>query len=103
MELKLTLFELNQQIKEAICDAIPGAVWVTAEISELKENRNGHCYLELVEKRGDEIVARARATIWSYTYRILKPYFETTTGQFFSCDLKVLVKASVELDRKSVV
>ena len=96
MELKLTLFELNQQIKEAICDAIPGAVWVTAEISELKENRNGHCYLELVEKRGDEIVARARATIWSYTYRILKPYFETTTGQFFSCDLKVLVKASVE-------
>ncbi len=96
MEQKRTLLELNQQIKEAICNAIPGAVWVTAEISELKENRNGHCYLELVEKSGEEIVARARATVWSYTYRILKPYFETTTGQFFCCDIKVLVKASVE-------
>ena len=96
MEQKQTLFELNQHIKDVLCNALPGAVWVTAEISELKENRNGHCYLELVEKRGHEIVARARATIWSYTYRILKPYFETTTGQFFSCDIKVLVKASVE-------
>ncbi len=96
MEQKRTLLELNQQIKEAISNALPGTFWVTAEISEMKENRNGHCYLELVEKRGEEIVARARATIWSYTYRILKPYFETTTGQFFCCDIKVLLKAAVE-------
>ncbi len=96
MEQKLTLFELNQQIKDAICTAIPGTVWVIAEISEMKENRNGHCYLELVEKKGEDIVARARANIWSYTYRIVKPYFETTTGQVFSCDIKVLVKATVE-------
>ncbi len=96
MEQKLTLLELNLQVKDVLCSALPGAVWVSAEISELKENRNGHCYLELVEKKGDEIVARARANIWSYTYRILKPYFETTTGQFLCCDLKVLVKASVE-------
>jgi exodeoxyribonuclease VII large subunit len=96
MEQKLTLFELNQWIKNALNTAIPGTVWVVAEISELKENRNGHCYLELVEKQGNEIVARARATIWSYTYRILKPYFETTTGQFFTYGLKVLVQVSVE-------
>ncbi len=96
MEQKLTLFELNQWIKDALNTAIPGTVWVVAEVSELKENRNGHCYLELVEKEGNEIVARARATIWSYTYRILKPYFETTTGQFFTHGLKVLVQVSVE-------
>jgi exodeoxyribonuclease VII large subunit len=96
MEQKLTLFELNQWIKDALASAIPGTVWVVAEISELKENRNGHCYLELVEKEGNEITARARATIWSYTYRILKPYFETTTGQFFTFGLKVLVQVSVE-------
>jgi exodeoxyribonuclease VII large subunit len=96
MEQKLTLFELNQWIKDALKSAIPATVWVVAEISELKENRNGHCYLELVEKEGNEITARARATIWSYTYRILKPYFETTTGQFFTFGLKVLVQVSVE-------
>jgi exodeoxyribonuclease VII large subunit len=62
----------------------------------LRKTGTGHCYLELVEKKGEEIIARARANIWSYTYRILKPYFETTTGQFFTCDIKVLIKASVE-------
>ena len=96
MENKLTLSELNERIKEVIEGAFPSSVWVIAEISELKENRNGHCYLELIEKQGTEIVARSRATIWSYTYRMLKPYFETTTGQLFTQGIKILVQGAVE-------
>lgn len=96
MVQKLTLFELNELIGDTLKEAFPGAVWVVAEVSELKENRSGHCYLELVEKEGNEIIARSRATIWSYTYRILKPYFETTTGQAFTQGIKILVQASVE-------
>jgi exodeoxyribonuclease VII large subunit len=96
MDHKLSLLELNQWIKNILCETIPGTVWVVAEISELKENRNGHCYIELVEKQGNEIVARARATIWSYTYRMLKPYFESITGQSFSCGIKILVNVVVE-------
>ncbi len=96
MEHKLTLSELNEQIKNVLTDAFPSTVWVIGEISELKENRAGHCYLELVEKEGNEIIARTRATIWSYTYRMLKPYFETTTGQFFTHGIKILVQVSVE-------
>jgi len=96
MNQKLTLSELNELIKDALLEAFPTSVWVVAEVSELKENRSGHCYLELVEKEGNSIVARSRATIWSYTYRILKPYFETTTGQLFTQGIKVLVQVSVE-------
>jgi len=96
MEQKITLSELNELIKDAVENAFPVTVWVVAEISELKENRNGHCYLELIEKEVDEIIARTRATIWSYTYRMLKPYFETTTGQFFTQGIKILVQVSVE-------
>jgi exodeoxyribonuclease VII large subunit len=96
MEQKLSLSELNEQIKDALEGAFKTAVWVVAEVSELKENRNGHCYLELIEKQGTEIVARTRATIWSYTYRMLKPYFETTTGQYFTHGIKILVQVSVE-------
>ena len=96
MEQKLTLLQLNELIKETLTGAFPTSVWVIAEVSELKENRNGHCYLELIEKQGAEIVARTRATIWSYTYRMLKPYFETTTGQFFTSSIKILVQVSVE-------
>ena len=96
MEQKLTLLELNERIKDALAGAFPTSVWVIAEVSELKENRNGHCYIELIEKQGTEIVARTRATIWSYTYRMLKPYFETTTGQLFTQGIKILVQVSVE-------
>lgn len=96
MEKKITLSQLNDLIKNALSDAFPASIWVIAEISELKENRSGHCYLELMEKSGEEIIARSRATIWSYTYRMLKPYFETTTGQLFTQGIKILVQVSVE-------
>jgi exodeoxyribonuclease VII large subunit len=96
MGQKLSLSELNALIKDVLLDAFPSTVWVVAEISEMKENRSGHCYLELIEKAENEIVARSRATIWSYTYRMLKPYFETTTGQPFIQGLKILVQVTVE-------
>ena len=96
MKQQYTLFELNQMIKGSLQEAFPATVWIVAEVSELKENRSGHCYLELVEKLEDEIIARSRATIWSYTYRMLKPYFETTTGQFFSHGIKIMVQVTVE-------
>ena len=95
---QISLSELNQQIKETLDDAFPTLVWIRAEISEMTINRAGHCYLELVEvdTQTKEIIARGRATIWSYTFRMLKPYFETTTGQAFSEGIKILVQAKIE-------
>ena len=93
---QFTLSELNKTIKETLQDTFPAPVWVVAEVSEMKENRTGHCYLELIEKEENTIIARSRATIWSYTYRMLKPYFETSTGQTFSQGIKILVQVSVE-------
>lgn len=95
---QITLSELNNLIKEELDDAFPNLMWIKAEISELNINRTGHCYLELVEADEDtkEVLARCRATIWSYTFRMLKPYFETTTGQAFSEGIKVLISAKVE-------
>ena len=92
---QISLSELNQQIKETLDDAFPTLVWIRTEISEMTINRAGHCYLELVEvdTQTKEIIARGRATIWSYTFRMLKPYFETTTGQAFSEGIKILVQA----------
>ena len=98
MEQKLTLLELNKLIQEAINLRFSESLWVVAEISELKINRNGHCYLELIEKdtEGDSIVAKSKATIWAFTFRMLKPYFESATGQELTAGLKVLVKIKLE-------
>ena len=95
---QLSLSELNNQIKEQLDDAFPNLLWIRAEISELNINRTGHCYLELIDtdEGTKEVLARCRATIWSYSFRMLKPYFETTTGQAFSEGIKVLINAKVE-------
>jgi exodeoxyribonuclease VII large subunit len=94
----LTLLDLNISIKEIIKEHTEKKYWVTGEISELKINYSGHCYLELVQKdkENDQIVARSRATIWATAFRMIKPYFETTTGQMLTEGLSILVKVKVE-------
>jgi len=98
MEQELTLLELNRKVKDTLARDFPDNYWVIAEISEMKVNRKGHCYLDLVEKdeMGDRIIAKARGMVWSYTFRMLKPYFENATGQEFKAGLKVMVHVSVE-------
>lgn len=95
---QLSLLELNCILKEGIQGIFQGGVWVIAEISDLSVNQNGHCYLELIEKSEDtaNIKARAKATIWSFTFRILRPYFESVTRTRFSSGIKVLIFVSVE-------
>jgi len=92
-----TLSALNGIIRETLQREFPETVWVVAEINELNINRTGHCYMELVEKSetDDHIVAKSRATIWSSRFRMLRPYFESTTGARLQPGIKVLLKAGV--------
>lgn len=94
----ISLSELTSQIQETIRANFSSSVWIRAEISEFRENPGGHCYLELIEKdsASDVILAKTKATIWSSTFRMLKPYFETSTGQSLRSGMNVLVAVSVE-------
>ena len=94
----ITLSELTSQIQETIRSNFDSSVWIRAEISELRENQGGHCYLELIEKdsSSDTLLAKTKATIWANTFRMLKPYFESSTGQILRSGLNVLVAVTVE-------
>jgi len=94
----ISLYELNNSFKRGVKEIFPDNYWVTGEISEMNTNQSGHCYIELVEKaaESDQIIARAKANIWAFTFRMLKPYFESVTGQRFSVGLKVMLNVSVE-------
>jgi exodeoxyribonuclease VII large subunit len=98
MNEKLSLTELQLIIKDSLYLALPDMYWVIAEISEMKENYNGHCYLELVEKHPDEISIRSRvkAVIWSSRYRFIKSFFENAAGESLRDGLKVLIRVKVE-------
>jgi len=94
----ISLYELNKEVRKALKSNLSEYYWVIGEISEIKLNNTGHCYLELVEKdeSTDNLRARARAIIWSSTFRILQPYFETTTRIKLTKGIKVLIKVVVE-------
>ena len=94
----LSLYELNGLIKKSIRSCMPDTYWVQAELSDVRSNYSGHCYLEFVQKdaKGNNLIAKARGTIWSNIYKMLKPYFEQETGQTFTSGIKVLVQVSVE-------
>ncbi|MFW9606899.1 MAG: exodeoxyribonuclease VII large subunit, partial [Prevotella sp.] len=45
----LSLYELNNLVRETIAVSLTDEYWVEAELSELREVR-GHCYMELIQK-----------------------------------------------------
>ena len=97
----ITLSELQHRIKTAVEGSLALPVWVVAEVSELKVNYSGHCYLELVEKseptRGGTPIPRAqvRAVIWRSQYGMLASYFEAQTGSRLAVGMKILAKVVV--------
>ena len=98
MKETLSLYELGRLIRLTLSRGLPDAYWVRAELSEVREAYNGHCYIELVQKaeRGNALVAKARGTIWASIYNMLRPYFENATGQHFAAGINVLMQVTVD-------
>jgi exodeoxyribonuclease VII, large subunit len=94
----LSLYELNALVKRALNESLPEAYWIQAELSDVRSNTTGHCYLEFIQKdqRSNNLIAKARGTIWANVFRMLKPYFEESTGQAFVSGIKVMVQVTVE-------
>ena len=92
-EKRLTLYELNNLVKEVIEYEMPDEYWVEAELSECKESK-GHCYMELIQKdeRNATPIAKASARCWASKWILVQPYFERTTGQRLHAGMKVLLK-----------
>lgn len=97
IEKPFTLYSLNNMVRQAVSEGLPSRYWVTGELSEVREASNGHCYIELVQRDEvtQELVAKARGTIWSRIYSLLRPYFLEQTGEPFAAGLKVLLQVSV--------
>ena len=96
-EKQLTLYELNNLVRELIEYEMPDEYWVEAEISDCRE-RNGHCYMELIQKdeRNATPIAKASARCWASKWMLIRPYFERTTGQQLHAGIKVLLKVSAQ-------
>ncbi len=93
----LSLYELNNIVREVIEINLTEKYWVRAELSDVRVSQKGHCFIELIEKDdlGNMIIAKARAVIMRNIYPLLRLNFEETTGQAFVAGLKVLLQVSL--------
>ena len=94
----MTLYELNTLVRRGIRASMPDEEWIQAELSDVRSNYSGHCYLEFVQKdpKSNALIAKARGVIWSNVFARMRPYFENETGQAFVSGIKVMVKVTVD-------
>ena len=94
----MTLYELNQLVREAIEVSLDEEYWVQGELSDASAGYGGHFYGELIEKNADGsgILARARLTCWARTYNLLRLRFQNETGQTLQrgMQVKLLVRVT---------
>ena len=92
----ITLGELSNLIKTTVQSALSNDYWIIAEIAKINYHYNsGHCYIDLVEKQEDTVIAQMRATIWARTYRTVRLQFKNATGQDLNSGMKILMLAHV--------
>lgn len=93
----LSLYDLNALVRRSMEQCLPDEYWIQAELSDVRTNSTGHCYLEFIQKdpRSNALIAKARGTVWANVFRLLKPYFEEATGQTLASGIKVLVQVTV--------
>ena len=92
---KYSLKELCDWIQAMVENDLPDRYWVCAEIASMSVR--GHCYMELVEKAENGILAaKVRATCWNNVYNLLSAYFVQETGQSLHVGLQVMLEVSVE-------
>jgi exodeoxyribonuclease VII large subunit len=94
----IALTELLSHVKGVVDQGLPDAIWVRAEISELR-GKNGHLYLTLTERneRGD-ILAQIKGIIWRSRAEPITAKFEQITGEGLRTDIKILCLAKVRFD-----
>ena len=96
-EHSLTLLDLQRMVRATLESRFRDPLWISAEISELKVNRSGHCYLNLVEKGSTDGAPRAeaRAVIWKSAWAPMASMFEAATGATLRAGLRVLLRVVV--------
>lgn len=97
MEAILSLYELNNMVRELMEEGLPSRYWVRGELAEGRQAGGGHFYGELVDRdaRGQNVTARARVNCWARTYALVRQDFLRQTGRELAAGLKVLLQVSV--------
>lgn len=91
----LSISQLTEQIKLVLENELQPVYWVVGELADFRQAPQGHVYFELVEKQGNQVLAKIRSNLWQFTYRSVAAKFESVTGTSLKNGMKVLAQVSV--------
>ncbi len=91
----LSISQLTEQIKLVLENELQPVYWVVGELADFRQAPQGHVYFELVEKQGNQVLAKIRSNLWQFTYRAVAAKFESVTGTSLKNGMKVLAQVSV--------
>ena len=91
----LSISQLTERIQSVLETELEPVYWVVGELADFRQAPQGHVYFELVEKQGNQVLAKIRANLWQFTYRSVAAKFESVTGTSLKNGMKVLANLSV--------
>ncbi|MEM9547443.1 MAG: exodeoxyribonuclease VII large subunit [Bacteroidota bacterium] len=96
-----SLFELNEYIKRVIALNFTEAIWVNAEVGQVKEVR-GQVYMDLVQHSEEEnqIVAQSGAVIWYKQNLFIRKKLGELLPAILAEGSKIQVKVKVEFHER---
>lgn len=90
-----SLSSLNHAIKRALKNAFRNPVWIEAEISRVNQ-KNGHYYLELVEKKDNQLLARSSAAIWRNVSYVIRQKLKAAFDDLIQVGISVKLLVDVQ-------
>ncbi len=91
----LSISQLTEQIRLTLETELEPVYWVMGELADFRQAPQGHVYFELVEKQGNQVLAKIRANLWQFTYRSVSAKFQSVTGTSLKNGMKVLAQVAV--------
>jgi len=95
MQNPQSISELTHLIQSVLENELEPVYWVIGEIADFRQAPQGHAYFELVEKQGNQVMAKVKANLWQFTYRTVAARFESQTGSGLKNGMKILALVNV--------
>lgn len=95
-----SLYDLNEYLKRVVALNFPEPVWISCEISQIK-NARGNYYLDLVELNDkEEVIAQSQAAIWYKSFLFLKSKLGDILPSLLQEGVQIKVKVNVEFNER---
>jgi exodeoxyribonuclease VII large subunit len=94
-----SLLEVTLSIQRTLADRYTSSFWVKAEMNKLNHYpHSGHCYPDLVEKRGGKVIAQLKSTIWKDDFIRINHSFLKVVKAPLTDGIKMLFCARITFD-----